>query len=53
MHEIECSRIQQTVMKKMAPAMKKNGRIPSGIQIKKIPKPMPLCEFYFMLNGSP
>jgi len=52
-HEMECSRIQQTVMKKMAPAMKKNGRIPPGIQIRKIPKAMPLCEFYDMLSGRP
>lgn len=52
-HYMECSRIQQTLMKKMAPAMKQNGRIPPGIQIRKIPKAMPLCEFCDMLNGRP
>jgi hypothetical protein len=38
-------------MKKMALAIKQNGRMAPGIQIRKIPKAMPLCEFYNMLNG--
>jgi hypothetical protein len=48
---MEYSRIQQTVMKKMAPAMKQNGRIVPGVQVRKTSKAMPLCEFYGILNG--
>jgi hypothetical protein len=47
---MEYSRIQKKEIKKMAPVMKQDGRIPPGIQIRKLPKAMPLCEFYDTLN---